>query len=126
MKCTNLDIAKPLKLVGGKWKIAIIYVLSKGPIRFGEIKRLLTPITQQMLTKQLREMEKDNLINRKVYDVVPPKVEYSLTDFGISFKPVLNELCKWKLKEILNLNDCYLLIIGDILSINLLVQVCFL
>jgi DNA-binding HxlR family transcriptional regulator len=49
-----------------------------------------------MLTKQLREMEKDNLINRKVYDVVPPKVEYSLTDFGISFKPVLNELCKWK------------------------------
>ena len=55
MKCTNLDIAKPLKLVGGKWKIAIIYVLSKGPVRFGEIKRLLTPITQQMLTKQLRE-----------------------------------------------------------------------
>ena len=82
----------------GRWKmeIAIIYVLSRGPIRFGEIKRLLTPITQQMLTKQLREMEKDNLINRKVYDVVPPKVEYSLTDFGISFKPVLNELCKWK------------------------------
>ena len=96
MKCTNLDIAKLLKLVGGKWKIAIIYVLSKGPIRFGEIKRMLTPITQQMLTKQLREMEKDDLINRKVYDVVPPKVEYSLTDFGISFKPVLNELCKWK------------------------------
>ena len=81
MKCSNLDISKPLKLVGGKWKIAIIYVLSKGPIRFGEIKRMLTPITQQMLTKQLREMEKDSLINRKVYDVVPPKVEYSLTDF---------------------------------------------
>ena len=95
MKCTNLDISKPLKLVGGKWKIAIIYVLSKGPIRFGEIKRILTPITQQMLTKQLREMEKDSLINRKVYDVIPPKVEYSLTDFGRSFKPVLTELCKW-------------------------------
>ena len=54
----------------------------------------MSPITQQMLTKQLREMEKDNLINRKVYDVVPPKAEYSLTDFGRSFKPVLNELCK--------------------------------
>ena len=96
MKCSKLDIAKPLKLVGGKWKIAIIYVLNECPVRFGEIKRLLTPITQQMLTKQLREMEKDNLINRKVYDVVPPKVEYSLTDFGRSFGPVLNELCKWK------------------------------
>jgi len=96
MKCSKLDIAKPLKLVGGKWKIAIIYVLNEGPVRFGEIKRLLTPITQQMLTKQLREMEKDNLINRKVYDVVPPKVEYSLTDFGRSFGPVLNELCNWK------------------------------
>jgi len=95
MKCSNLDITKPLKLVGGKWKIAIIYVLSKGPIRFGEIKKLLSPITQQMLTKQLREMEKDNLINRKVYKVVPPKVEYSLTDFGRSFQPVLAELCKW-------------------------------
>ena len=96
MKCSKLDISKPLKLVGGKWKIAIIYVLTNGPVRFGEIKRLLTPITQQMLTKQLREMESDNLISRKVYDVIPPKVEYSLTDFGISFKPVLNELCKWK------------------------------
>ena len=95
MKCSNLDISKPLMLVGGKWKIAIIYVLIKGPVRFGGIKRMLTPITQQMLTKQLREMEKDNLINRKVYDVVPPKVEYSLTDFGRSFKPVLAELCKW-------------------------------
>ena len=97
MKCANLDISKPLKLVGGKWKIAIIYVLSKGPIRFGEIKRILTPITQQMLTKQLRELEKDNLINRKVFDVVPPKVEYSLTEFGWTFEPVLVALCKWDL-----------------------------
>ena len=95
MKCSNLDISKPSKLVGGKWKIAIIYVLSNGPVRFGEIKRMLSPITQQMLTKQLREMEKDNLIDRRVYDVVPPKVEYSLTDFGHSFGPVLNALCKW-------------------------------
>lgn len=57
---------------------------------------MLTPITQQMLVKQLREMEKDNLIDRKVYEVVPPKVEYSLTDFGKSFKPVLSALCEWR------------------------------
>ena len=90
-------ISEPLKLIGGKWKIAILHALSMGPIRFGELKRNLSPITQQMLTKPLRELEKDNLINRKVFDVVPPKVEYSLTEFGWSFEPVLVALCKWDL-----------------------------
>ena len=90
-------VSEPLKLIGGKWKIAILHALSMGPIRFGELKRNLSPITQQMLTKQLRELEKDDLINRKVFDVVPPKVEYSLTEFGWSFEPVLVALCKWNL-----------------------------
>ena len=90
-------VSEPLKLIGGKWKITILHALSMGPIRFGELKRNLSPITQQMLTKQLRELEKDNLINRKVFDVVPPKVEYSLTEFGWTFEPVLVALCKWDL-----------------------------
>ena len=90
-------VSEHLKLIGGKWKIAILHALSMGPIRFGELKRNLSPITQQMLTKQLRELEKDNLINRKVFDVVPPKVEYSLTEFGWTFEPVLVALCKWDL-----------------------------
>ena len=90
-------VSEPLKLIGGKWKIAILHALSMGPIRFGELKRNLSPITQQMLTKQLRELEKDNLINRRVFDVVPPKVEYSLTEFGWTFEPVLVALCKWDL-----------------------------
>ena len=90
-------VSEPLKLIGGKWKIAILHALSMGPIRFGKLKRNLSPITQQMLTKQLRELEKDNLINRKVFDVVPPKVEYSLTEFGWTFEPVLVALCKWDL-----------------------------
>ena len=94
MKCSNLDIAKPLKLIGGKWKISIIYNPRKGPTRFGELKRILAPITQQMLTKQLREMERDRLIKRNVYEVVPPKVEYSLTHFGSSLGPVLDSWCK--------------------------------
>ncbi|MDB3997076.1 winged helix-turn-helix transcriptional regulator [Gammaproteobacteria bacterium] len=85
MKCANLDTSKPLRLVVGKWKIAFIYLLNKGLVRFGEIKRMLITITQQMLTKQLREMEKDNLIHRSVYDTVPRKVEYSLTEYGFSF-----------------------------------------
>jgi len=90
-------VSEPLKLIGGKWKIAILHALSMGPIRFGELKRNLSPITQQMLTKQLRELEKDNLINRKVFDVIPPKVEYSLTEFGWTFEPVLVAPCKWDL-----------------------------
>ena len=75
-------VSTALSLIGGKWKIAIIYNLRQEPVRFGELKRILAPITQQMLTKQLREMERDCLIHRKVYEVIPPKVEYSLTDFG--------------------------------------------
>ncbi len=91
----NSPVVNALKLIGGKWKIAIIYNLKEQPLRFGELKRILSPITQQMLTKQLREMERDMLVNRKVFEVIPPKVEYSLTEFGKSFKPVLNSLCKW-------------------------------
>ena len=86
-QCTD-PITNSLKLVGGKWKISIIYNLRKDPTRFGELKRILSPITQQMLTKQLREMERDQLIIRKVFEVVPPKVEYSLTKFGLSLSPV--------------------------------------
>ena len=98
-------VSEPLKLIGGKWKIAVLHALSMGPIRFGELKRNLSPITQQMLTKQLRELEKDNLINRKVFDVVPPKVEYSLTEFGWSFEPVLVALCKWDMDNLSDLNQ---------------------
>ena len=84
-----------LKLIGGKWKIAIIYTLRGDPVRFGELKRTLSPITQQMLTKQLRELERDLLIDRTVFEVIPPKVEYSLTEFGQSFMPVMESLCNW-------------------------------
>ena len=93
-QCTD-PITNSLKLIGGKWKISIIYNLRKGPTRFGELKRILAQITQQMLTKQLREMERDRLIKRNVYEVVPPKVEYSLTEFGSSLGPVLDSWCKW-------------------------------
>ena len=93
-QCTD-PITNSLKLIGGKWKIAIIYNLNDGPKRFGELKRILPPITQQMLTKQLREMERDQLVHRKVYEVIPPKVEYSLTKFGRSLEPVMNSWCAW-------------------------------
>jgi DNA-binding HxlR family transcriptional regulator len=93
-RCAS-PVVNAITLVGGKWKIAILYNLQTEPVRFGELKRILSPITQQMLTKQLRELERDLLINRKVFEVLPPKVEYSLTEFGLSFMPVLDALCKW-------------------------------
>ena len=79
--------------LGGKWKIRIVFLLYQNKKnRFGELKKVLQTVTQQMLSKQLKELEIDGLINRKVFQVVPPKVEYSLTDFGTSVIPVLRSL----------------------------------
>ena len=88
-------VSSALTMLGGKWKINIIYQLSQKTTRFGELRRLLGNVTQQMLSKQLKEMERDKLILREVYDVVPPKVEYSLAELGKSSLPILNSLHHW-------------------------------
>ncbi|MBU3106936.1 winged helix-turn-helix transcriptional regulator [Clostridium gasigenes] len=85
-----------MDLIGGKWKPIIIWHLgTKGTQRFTELKKLIPQITQKMLTQQLRELEMDNLVNRKVYAQVPPKVEYSLTDLGETLMPILCMMCHW-------------------------------
>ncbi|MGL5540355.1 MAG: winged helix-turn-helix transcriptional regulator [Erysipelotrichaceae bacterium] len=85
-----------LNLIGGKWKTLLLWHLgTKGTLRFHELKTLLPNITQKMLTQQLRELEADELIVRKVYAQVPPKVEYSLTPLGESLMPILQTLCDW-------------------------------
>ena len=90
--------------LGGKWKIRILFsLLQSKKIRFGELKRGLKTITQQMLSKQLKELEADGIINRKVYQIVPPKVEYSLTEFGLSVMPILRSFQNG-IKEILRAN----------------------
>ena len=82
--------------LGGKWKIRILFTLSNNKkIRFGELRKGLKTITQQMLSKQLKELKKDGIVNRKVYQVVPPKVEYSLTEFGFSVMPILKSFSEW-------------------------------
>ena len=81
--------------LGGKWKPLIIWILMEGKLRFSEINRNLSSITERMLTRQLRELEKDGLVNRKVFAEVPPKVEYSLTKKGKSVMPILEALCDW-------------------------------
>ena len=81
--------------IGGKWKHPILWALNEGKLRFNEIHKTLPDVSQRMLTKQLRELEKDNLISRKVYPEVPVKVEYSITEKGKSVIPILDALCKW-------------------------------
>ncbi|HVV67474.1 MAG TPA: winged helix-turn-helix transcriptional regulator [Gammaproteobacteria bacterium] len=89
------NINATLKILTGKWKILILYSLYEGTKRFGELRRLIPKVTQRMLTNQLRELEEDRIIQRKVYAEVPPRVEYSLTDIGMTLKPVLIELKRW-------------------------------
>lgn len=82
-------------LIGGKWKVVILWRLEPEPKRFGELKRQVVGVTEKMLIQQLREMEADGLIARKAYPEVPPRVEYSLTEMGASLKKLLPPLCKW-------------------------------
>lgn len=85
-----------LDLIGGKWKPIIIYHLGRtDKMRYSDIRREIPKITERMLTKQLRELESDGIVNRRVYPVVPPKVEYNLTEEGLRLMPVLKALKDW-------------------------------
>lgn len=84
-----------LSIIGDKWKVLILRDLFEGTKRFNELKKSLNGVTQKMLTQQLRELEQDGIIHRMVYPVVPPKVEYSLTDLGKTLKPVVDFMRDW-------------------------------
>ena len=91
---------RAIYFLGGKWKIRILFYLFNNKIvRFNKLKKELKTITQQMLSKQLKELEIDGIIKRKVHQVVPPKVEYSLTDFGLSVIPILKSFSDWNKKN---------------------------
>ena len=92
---TNCPVVATLDMIGGKYKALILWHLAPGVRRFGELRRLIPQATQKMLTQQLRELEENNLIIRTVYPVVPPKVEYRLSDLGESIKPILDAMRKW-------------------------------
>lgn len=99
-----------LLLIGEKWKVLILRDLIDGTKRFNELKKSISSISQKMLTQQLRAMEEDGLVDRKVYAEVPPRVEYSLTETGISLKPILDSLYHWgeqyQEKMQVDVNDC--------------------
>ena len=91
----NCPVEITLQLISDKWKVLILRDLLTGTKRFNELKRSVTGITQKVLTSHLREMEADGLVNRKIYPQVPPKVEYSLTETGISLEPILDSMYLW-------------------------------
>ena len=88
-----------LGVIGGKWKPAILWQLGESTKRFSELARAIEGITQKMLTQQLRELEADGLVSRKVYPEVPPKVEYAISQYGKTLEPVLTSMCEWGKKH---------------------------
>ncbi len=88
-------LRQALDLIADKWVVAALYVLSHGTKRYGELQREIGDISQRMLTRTLRDLERNGLVDRKVYPVVPPMVEYSLTPLGLTLNRVLKSLCDW-------------------------------
>jgi len=91
----NCPVETTLELIGGKYKALILWHLSEGKLRYSQLRDCLTGITPKMLTQQLRDLEAQHLIHREVYPIVPPKVEYSLTELGKSLMPVLVAMRDW-------------------------------
>ncbi len=91
----SCPVERTLAIIGGKWKPLIVFHLLGGVRRFGELRRLMPQVTQQMLTLQLRELERDGVVHRRIYPQVPPKVEYSLTEMGRSLQPILDMMLAW-------------------------------
>ena len=89
-----------LRIIGGRWKIPILFHLAEGTKRFSELQRAVEGITQKMLTQQLRELERDAIVHRRVYPQVPPRVEYSLTTLGRSLEPVVETMCRWGMRQL--------------------------
>ena len=91
----NCPVAATLDLIGGKYKALILWHLSDGKLRFSELRKVVTSATPKMLTQQLRELEAQDLIHREVFPVIPPRVEYSLTELGRSLMPILVAMRDW-------------------------------
>lgn len=95
-KTYNIGVEATIDVIGGKWKpVMLCHLQNNGRMRTSALKRAIPTITQKMLTQQLRELEKDGIINRIVYDQVPPKVEYELSRYGQTLGKILSSLCYW-------------------------------
>ena len=94
-KVSECHLPKTLDVIGGKWKLVILWYLSEQTLRFSQIEKNIPEITQKMLSQSLKELEKDRLVKRKVYSEIPPRVEYSITSEGVALGKALKELEAW-------------------------------
>jgi DNA-binding HxlR family transcriptional regulator len=95
MNYDECPVTRTLEVMGGRWKTVVLHYLNQGPRRTSELSRLIPHISGKMLTQQLRELENDGVLKRKVYNQVPPKVEYSLTPRGETLRPIIVAMCAW-------------------------------
>lgn len=102
----NCPVTVTQNVLMGKWKLAILWIIGQKTRRFNELQRLMPNISRGVLTQQLRELERDGLVNREVYREVPPKVEYSLTELGKSFIPVMMQIMEWGVGYIKQTANC--------------------
>lgn len=93
-QCT-CGLVPALAVIGGKWKALILWEMNDQPVRFGELRRRVQGISEKMLIQSLRELEADGVVHREAFHEIPPRVEYSVTEFGASLNAVLEPLCKW-------------------------------
>ena len=107
--CTanSCEIRDAFMMIGGKWKSMILYVLSsQGVVRFNQLKKTVAGISQKMLTQQLRELERYGLIKRQVFPEVPPHVEYSMTELGLSLGPIYQAVHNWEQENLTEIYKC--------------------
>lgn len=95
-KAFNCPVEATLDVIGGKWKVVILFHLSRGGThRFAEMRRKIPAVSERMLTQQLRQLQEDGIIHREIYREIPPRVEYSLTDYGKTLRPICDVMCEW-------------------------------
>ena len=106
LKDYSCGLEAALDVVGGKWKVLILWALRSGPRRFGELRRDIPGISEKMLIQHLKEMEADEIVTRKDYKEVPPRVEYAMTSFGDSLRDALAPLCAWGQEHMERIATC--------------------
>jgi len=92
---TSCPVSRCMRVIGGKWKIIILYAIQNGTNRFGALQKTISTISKQMLTTQLRELEKDGIIHREIFPEIPPRVEYTITPLGKTLFPIIEAMDTW-------------------------------